>query len=413
VREAFEPLGIGMCQWAFANTFAFYDANQRQWLPGLRRAIGLAEQGAAQAPAAAPAASPAPAAAPRQPTPELQALDDQLPGVLVNDPSRLDISLYGAQQSRPVRGDDIPGGGGALRVTVQSVGATPYVTGGNLPIRTAIRRGERYTVAFYARTESASLPDNQARVGIRIQENAAPYGGFGDQVVTIGSAWRLYEVSAVADRDIPAGRAVVGFQLGHAVQTVDIGQVIVVEGAQSIQTAAPDAMASASPDALTIIEETPPQIAGRGPAINNPADRRWMTYGGVTATPTTTNVYGRVATRFDVPAAGAQPYAAGAALNIGRALPEGRPLLLAFLARTVSAAAADGQGRIAIRLQVPTPPYDGFGDNQLTLTSNWRLYQLRMTVPDNYPAETQIAFHLAAQQQSVEIGPVFLLDTGP
>lgn len=410
IRSSFEPLGIGMCQWAFANTFPFYDANQRQWLPGMRDAIGLAEPGSTATPAAA---APAPATASRQPTPELQAFDDALPGTLVNDPSRLDISFYGAQESRPVRGADIPGGGGALRVTVRSVGATPYETGGSLPVRAAIRRGERYTVAFYARSERANLPDNQARVGIRLQENVAPYGGFGDQVVTIGPAWQLYEVSGVADRDIPAGGAVVGFQLGHAAQIVDIGQVIVVEGVASIRTTAPAAAAPVSPEALTIIEETPPQLIGRGPAVNDPTNRRWAAYGGVTATPVTTNVFGRVATRFDVPTAGAQPYAAGASLTIGRELIAGRTLLLGFLARTTAASAADGQGRITVRLQQATEPYDGFGDSQLTITGNWRLYQLRITAAQALPATAQIAFHLAAQQQSVEIGPVFLLDTGP
>ena len=43
VREAFAPTGIGMCSWAYANTFPFWDAEAERWLPGLRAAFGLPE----------------------------------------------------------------------------------------------------------------------------------------------------------------------------------------------------------------------------------------------------------------------------------------------------------------------------------------------------------------------------------
>lgn len=44
VREAFAPAGIGICTWAYTNTFPFYDHEAGRWLPGLRAAIGLAEE---------------------------------------------------------------------------------------------------------------------------------------------------------------------------------------------------------------------------------------------------------------------------------------------------------------------------------------------------------------------------------
>jgi endoglucanase len=43
VRQAFAPSGIGMCAWAYTNTFPFWDQAKGQWLPGLREAFGLAE----------------------------------------------------------------------------------------------------------------------------------------------------------------------------------------------------------------------------------------------------------------------------------------------------------------------------------------------------------------------------------
>ncbi|RPF70926.1 glycoside hydrolase family 5 protein [Aurantiacibacter spongiae] len=43
VREAFEGTGVGICTWAYANTFPFYDREQGEWLPGMLAAMGLPE----------------------------------------------------------------------------------------------------------------------------------------------------------------------------------------------------------------------------------------------------------------------------------------------------------------------------------------------------------------------------------
>jgi len=43
VRQAFAPSGIGVCAWAYTNTFPFWDRHKGQWLPGLREAFGLPE----------------------------------------------------------------------------------------------------------------------------------------------------------------------------------------------------------------------------------------------------------------------------------------------------------------------------------------------------------------------------------
>lgn len=41
VHDAFAPLGIGMCNWAYTNTFPFYDHDAKQWLPGILGAMSL------------------------------------------------------------------------------------------------------------------------------------------------------------------------------------------------------------------------------------------------------------------------------------------------------------------------------------------------------------------------------------
>lgn len=41
VHDAFAPLGVGICGWAYTNTFPYYDHHAGRWLPGMRGAAGL------------------------------------------------------------------------------------------------------------------------------------------------------------------------------------------------------------------------------------------------------------------------------------------------------------------------------------------------------------------------------------
>ncbi len=44
VRVAFDTLGIGMCAWAYTNTFPLWDQQKKGWVPGMRDAMGLKEK---------------------------------------------------------------------------------------------------------------------------------------------------------------------------------------------------------------------------------------------------------------------------------------------------------------------------------------------------------------------------------
>ncbi len=341
-----------------------------------------------------------------QPTPELQALDDALPGTLINDPSRMDWSFYGAEQkTKNVQDPSIPGGGAAVRVEVPRAGANIYDSGANVPIRRGIAVGRDVTVAFYARTVKSEAPGGKGKIGVRFQQNAAPYAGFGDTMLDIGSEWALYEVTAKSDKAIPTGQAVVGLQLAGAKQTIEIGQVIVVDGATSIRTTK-RVETAAAPD-----PELPPQLKDKGKMLNDPANRDWGFHGaGQTTKATVTNVYGRVGTLFSVATAGAAPYASGASIALDEDIKDGDVLLVAVLARTLSAGTADGQGLLSVRIQKNTAPYDGFLDKQVQVGPNWRLYQFRTQASmDIAKGAAQLAIHTGGARQEVEVGPVYVI----
>lgn len=345
-----------------------------------------------------------------QPTAELQALDDALPGTLINDPTRLDWQIFGAgQTSKPVKGEDIPGGKAAMQVTVAKAGATLFEVGANAPITTAVKSGTDVVVAFYARTVSADTSDGNGRIGLRFQQNVAPYAGFGDTTLIIEKEWKLYEVAAKANLSIPKGQAVVGFQLAGAKQVIEIGQTIVVSGATSLTSKSSKPVQSATTELL-------PQLKGKGTLISNPSNKDWVVYGtnGNHSNVPSPNIPGTGGTALQVrtTAASAQPFDVGASIPIIEDIKEDDILLIGVLARTAPGGTTDGTSKLGIRVQLNDAPYTGFGDNVLTLGPTWKLVQLKTQASTSIPAgKGAVALHFGTAAQSIEVGQIFVLNT--
>lgn len=348
-----------------------------------------------------------------QPTAELQALDDALPGTLINDPTRLDWQIFGAgQTNKTVKGDDIPGGKAATQIAIAKAGATLFEVGANAPITAGIRAGTDVVVAFYARTVSADTSDGRGRIGLRFQQNVAPYAGFGDTTLIIEKEWKLYEVAAKSSLAIPRGQAVVGFQLAGAKQVIEIGQTIVVSGATSLTTKTGQKVQSATTDLL-------PQLQGKGRLISNPADKAWPVYGtggthSIIASPNIPGT-GGTALLMKSPAVSKQPSDIGAIIPITEEIREDDVLLIGILARTAPGGTADGTSKMGIRVQLNEPPYTGFGDNVLTLGPTWKLLQLKTQASTSIAAgRAAVALHFGSAAQAIEVGQIYVLNTsGP
>ncbi|WP_160779758.1 hypothetical protein [Parerythrobacter jejuensis] len=165
----------------------------------------------------------------------LRALDEALPGDLVNDPSRIDWESYGRDFSSEVIVDEtIPGGGAARRFNVNAPTEFIYTAGTSIPLIRKIKRGEQITIGFYARTISARSDSGKGILRVRFQQNAEPFPGFGEETLEIGTSWNWYEVTAEAERALRRKDGIVAIQFGRTKQVLEIGQVIVVKGASSI-----------------------------------------------------------------------------------------------------------------------------------------------------------------------------------
>lgn len=351
-------------------------------------------------------AGPAPA---QDLSPELQALDAKLPGTLVNDPTRLDWPTQGTQfKSKGVTDPAIPGGGAAAQFEIKQAGPNPYSIQVFVPLLSKIARGDTLTVGFYARTLSSKAADGKGVIGVRFQQNADPWPGFGDATVKVGPDWEWHEVTGVATVNVAKDVAVVALQLAGARQTVQIGQTIVVKGASAIQAAAAAPQAA---DVLSAAAELPDPLKGIGRLIDRPELRNWGDTGpvGSYAQRDDGTIWLGKATRYSVAAKGANRWDVATSIPIGEAIAEGDKLVIAFAAKTVSATTADGKALIGVRVQSSEPPYDGFADHLVAVGPNWQLVRLNTTATQAMPAgKATVALHFAEAAQVVDIGPVYV-----
>ncbi|WP_379920685.1 hypothetical protein [Erythrobacter sp. R86502] len=347
--------------------------------------------------------------------PELAAFDEQVPGDLINDPTRIDWASYGTgYESSGRQAADIPGGGAARVFDIKAKGANAYDVAANVPLLSEIKSGDEVTVGFYARVVSTERSDGKGVIGVRFQENAAPYGGFGDTNVLIGSDWEWHEVTARADKRIRKADAIVALQLAGAKQSIEIGQAIVVKGSPTIvaKSAVAAAPASSLKDAASI--EMPDALRTAGQLINDPIDRSWASggIGGTWQAIDVPEIWLQKATRFTTPQVGANRWDLTSAIPILPDVKEGDTLMVAVVARTVSAQTEDGKGMIYARIQGTIPPYEGFGDKVFKIGDRWQMVNLPFTATRGFGAgDATVTLHFAGAAQEVEVGPVYVFKT--
>ncbi len=339
------------------------------------------------------------------PAADLAKLKAELPGELINDPTNLDWTVFGPGAAwHPRKGADLPGGG-ALEIVIPAKAATLFANGTNVALTRPVKLGQDTVISFYARTIKADTVDGNGVIGVRFQLNAAPYPGYGDQVLSIAHEWKLYEVAARADRDLPLGQGVVSLQLSGARQTVQIAQTIVQANAMSIVKHAAVVPCKVKTPALM------PQLAGQGEMLTEINALNWELGGaGRMDRITACGVAGDNALRFTIPAAGKNVYDSAVTLPLNAAVKAGDHLLVAFIARTVKAETPAGTGLLTVRLQDNNPPYPGFADHTFDIGPTWKLIQLRTVAKADLAAgQGAVALHLAGAAQVIDLGRVYVL----
>lgn len=350
-------------------------------------------------------------------SPELRALEEQLPGTLVNDPSRIDWDSYGPEfYAESIKDDSIPGGGAARRFHVNQATEFIYTAGTNIPLIRNVKRGDTITIGFWARTVEAATPDGKGVLRVRFQEDSPPYPGFGEETLSIGTDWEWYEVSAIAEQALPRKIGIVALQFGRTKQVLEIGQAIVITGADSIvgkAVAAPQSQPVIEPPKSLVL---PKPLQGLGTVLNDPFDRDWgfatsVESGSAEGRDDSTIWFGkatRLATTTGDPAAGVD-----ALVSVNSAIAEGDNITIAVAAKSVEVG-EDGKGStLGLRFIAPAAG-ELMSESSIKLGGNWQLVRLVTKAKrDLRPGEAAVGLRIDGPAQGVDIGPVFVFKADP
>lgn len=152
-----------------------------------------------------------------------------------------------------------------------------------------------------------------------------------------------------------------------------------------------------------------------GSLVNNPLAPNFQTFGREFTTKTVQddNVAGGYAYRVRVKKRQTNPWDVTVTSEMMRGIGEADVIMIAFWARTESPNKDSGVGRAQVRLQQKAAPYTGVAEGQFDFTSDWQLYYLRGKSDQSYDAEDiNMAFNLASQTQTVEIGQFYVMNLG-
>jgi len=323
----------------------------------------------------------------------------------LNNPDAAALNSYGAQTS--VIDDPKVPGGKALRVAANK-GANPWDAAVSSQVKQAIKAGDPLVLAFWARlvsaedgATSATLPYASVSLG------SAPWTPLFGGPVTIGPEWKLVEVRGTADKDYAAGVLNAGIQVANAKQTIDFGPVYVAKAGATAKPT-PAATAPAAPSALASLD--PATIASK--IINDPgAPKVNGARGRLIDDP---KVMGGKALRVQVPGKGKNAWDTSVSSEIKKPIKAGDRLLLVFPARLEKG--DNGASTTTLpwnAVSMTSPPWSGVVGGPAAIGPEWKLVEIKGKADKDYAADALgISIQLATARQTVDIGPIILLDLG-
>ncbi|MGB8600884.1 MAG: hypothetical protein WCD42_01675, partial [Rhizomicrobium sp.] len=160
--------------------------------------------------------------------------------------------------------------------------------------------------------------------------------------------------------------------------------------------------------------------AGAGSAVlnqllNTPAANAWSAWGAKAALKKDSTVTGGAAMRVEVAAKPAHLWDAAAATPIKKPIQKGDVILVSFWARAVTPAPGGTTATLgSIAVQQAKEPYTNLFNEAAEVTDTWAMYYASGVAGEDYGAgQLNVSVLLGADQQTVDLGPAFVLDLGP
>lgn len=150
--------------------------------------------------------------------------------------------------------------------------------------------------------------------------------------------------------------------------------------------------------------------------INNPSPTAFAVYNAPDPARVVKDdtVQGGHALRVKIPGADEKPWSISLSDPILKPVKKGDRLVLAFYARATESEAADGGARLSNNgVQLAKAPYTGVFGGPVEITPEWTMYSVEGKADRDYAAgELAVSMHLASGRQTLEFGPIFVVDLG-
>jgi len=148
--------------------------------------------------------------------------------------------------------------------------------------------------------------------------------------------------------------------------------------------------------------------------INVPAPSAIRVDGSVGKLRDDPGVQGGKALRIDVPGKSDTSWTTAIATPVKKPVKAGDALVLAFWARLVKGDNGATTATLPYNaVQLAADPYTPLFTQGVTIGSDWKIYEVKGKADKDYAAGTiNIAIHLATGKQTIDLGPIFLLNMG-
>jgi len=350
-----------------------------------------------------------------------QAADDDITKSMIVSASGDSWNVWGGQAS--VFKDDAVQAGKATRVSVNK-GANPWDAQASVTINKPLTKGDVILGAYWARVATPPAGKTTATVNASIGLNAAPYTGIGGEPATLTSKWTMYYASGVATTDFKKGTINFGIQLASDQQVIELGPIFILDfGPDYDQSKLPHnkivaAAPSTAPSPYSAdIAKLQAKLPVKGTLISDPGTA--YTYGDALTSSQidAADLPGGKAMRTVMTKPGAKPWDAGLSAPVTAAMKKGDMIFVAAYIRA-SEPAPGAQGGVLTNFgvsmaQSPWTAIASLSGMPALPKGQWKLvYGVGVADADHAAGTTNFGMQLGCCQQTLDIGPIYVLNLG-
>lgn len=152
-----------------------------------------------------------------------------VPGTLIHNPLAIKWEPEGRNKRVSiVESEGVPGGQAISFQVKRKNTRKPWEIRMRAPFDASVSAGEEVSIYFWARASKLPRGQDAGKIGVVLGRNVEPHDTVVNQEIMPGDEWKMYKVSGVAERDFPISESDMGFNMGFAKQTIELGPFFAV-----------------------------------------------------------------------------------------------------------------------------------------------------------------------------------------